>query len=260
MGDCWKTLGIEPTSDTVAIRNAYRELVKKYHPDTVSTAEQKRQYTIFCALINEAYEEALRWAKSDSGAGPAADEEAAPYSDLDSSSGLLWKTVGALNTPFVKRLVVGSLLIALTGFAVFPVLAASLTRSLSYAVRLSVATVAGVSVVLFVLLFIAFYGVAIGGILDLLLVLLVPRKLITKLGLEKYEDNALWVLIVAANFGLFFGTNLIAIPNNNSEQMFWLYDSVFRALAAATVPLILASLWLRRIIRHRRLRDHAGQV
>jgi hypothetical protein len=102
--------------------------------------------------------------------------------------------------------------------------------------------------IVFVVVIIALYGIAVGGILDLLLVLLIPRKIILKLGLERYENQALWLLIVAANFTLFFGTNLAAIPSSPSERMSWLYDGVVRALAAATVPIILGSIWLRRLV------------
>src|SRR5215831_7209095 len=187
MEDCWTKLGIEPTRDTVAIRNAYRELVKKYHPDTVLTPEEKRQYTIFCAEINEAYEEALHRAKLGLVTEHTAEAEAEQYSEIDSSDGVLWKAVDALNTPVARRLIVGFLLIAISGFAVFPYVGPSLTKSLSYAVRISLAGAAGLSVVLFVILFIAFYGIAVGGILDLLLVLMIPRKLIAKMGLARYE-------------------------------------------------------------------------
>lgn len=248
MSNCWDTLGIAATSDIVAIRNAYRELVKRYHPDTVLTPEEKLRYTNFCAGINEAYREAVEWAKhhsEDSSRAAAPSEYSEPS---EGEGGLLWTAAGTLDSPFARRLIIGFLVLVLAGFAVLPYAGASLTRSLSETVRVSVGLVAGLTVLVFVVVIIALYGIAVGGVLDLILVLVIPRKIIVKLGLERYENQALWILIVAANFTLFFGTNMVAIPSSPSERMSWLYDGVVRGLAAATVPIILGSMWLRRAV------------
>lgn len=60
MKRCWKILGIKPTANTDAVKKAYRELVKKYHPDKARSPEKIRHYTIKCAEIIEAYGEALK--------------------------------------------------------------------------------------------------------------------------------------------------------------------------------------------------------
>ena len=246
MNDCWDTLRITATSDIVAIRNAYRELVKRYHPDTVLTPEEKLRYTNFCAGINEAYREAIEWAKHHS--ADSSNTAAAPSEYSEAEGGLLWKAAGTLDSPFSRRLIIGFLVLVLAGFAVLPYGGASLTRSLSETVRVSVGLIAGISVLIFVVVIIALYGIAVGGILDLILVLLIPRKVIVKLGLERYENQAMWLLIVAANFTLFFGTNMVAIPSSPSERMSWLYDGVVRGLAAATVPIILGAMRIRRVM------------
>jgi hypothetical protein len=256
MSDCWDMLGIAATSDIVAIRNAYRELVKRYHPDTVLTPEEKLRYTDFCAGINQAYREAIEWAKHHS--ADSSRVAAAPSECFEAEGGLLWKAAGKLDSPFARRLIIGFLVLVLAGFAVLPYAGASLTRSLSETVRVSVGLIAGLSVLIFVVVIIALYGIAVGGILDLILVLVIPRKMIVKLGWERYENQALWILIVAANFTLFFGTNMVAIPSSPSERMSWLYDGVVRGLAAATVPVILGSMWLRRVVVTRRGRRHFG--
>src|SRR5205085_6572385 len=62
-------------ADLAAIKRAYREQVKRYHPDTVTTPEQKRRYTIICAAINDAYREAVRLARAAS-ATPEDQQEA----------------------------------------------------------------------------------------------------------------------------------------------------------------------------------------
>ncbi len=60
MKSCWKILGIEPTTNTQAIKKAYRELVKKYHPDRARSPEKVRHFTIKCAEIIEAYRQAVQ--------------------------------------------------------------------------------------------------------------------------------------------------------------------------------------------------------
>jgi hypothetical protein len=60
--DCWAVLGIARTTDTTLIKKAYRDLIKKYHPDTVQAPEKIRKYTIKCAEIIQAYKEALVYA------------------------------------------------------------------------------------------------------------------------------------------------------------------------------------------------------
>lgn len=50
-GDHYRTLGIDPGADPVAIRLAYRALMRRYHPDVNRSAEAAERAT----AINEAY-------------------------------------------------------------------------------------------------------------------------------------------------------------------------------------------------------------
>jgi hypothetical protein len=59
--NCWEILGIPRTKDSTIIKKAYRDLIKKYHPDTVQAPERKRKYTIKCVEINRAYEDAMKY-------------------------------------------------------------------------------------------------------------------------------------------------------------------------------------------------------
>lgn len=61
MKDCFKVLEIPRTKDRQAVKRAYREVVKKYHPDTVRSPEKIRHYTIKCAEINDAYHQAIEY-------------------------------------------------------------------------------------------------------------------------------------------------------------------------------------------------------
>ena len=71
MKDPYKVLGVSPYASNEEVKNAYRELAKKYHPDNYAdspiadVAEEKMKE------INEAYDEILRIraGKSDSGSG-----------------------------------------------------------------------------------------------------------------------------------------------------------------------------------------------
>src|SRR5215467_494596 len=135
MSNCWDRLGIAATTDILAIRNAYRELVKRYHPDKVLTPEEKVRYTEFCVGINEAYREAVQWARLHSGGrADTADEPMEYYGPLE-TEGLLWRAAGRLDSPFARRLIIGFLVVVLAGFAVLPYAGAPLTRSLSDTVR-----------------------------------------------------------------------------------------------------------------------------
>src|SRR2546423_15576101 len=60
MKTCWKILGIQPTANTEAIKKAYRDLVKRYHPEKARSPEKVRHYTIRCAEIIEAYRQAVQ--------------------------------------------------------------------------------------------------------------------------------------------------------------------------------------------------------
>jgi hypothetical protein len=64
MKNCWKTLGIAPTNNLDAIKNARRMLVKTWHPDLAPTEPAKEAATNRCAEINAAFDEAISRLKS----------------------------------------------------------------------------------------------------------------------------------------------------------------------------------------------------
>jgi hypothetical protein len=53
--DFYKILAIPPSANSDAVKSAYRELVKKYHPDLFHTRAEKAQATDKLQQINEAY-------------------------------------------------------------------------------------------------------------------------------------------------------------------------------------------------------------
>src|SRR5215831_8924443 len=72
MKTCWDVLGIEKTGDLPAIQRARRSLIKQWHPDIVSSAEEKQARTDRCSEINSAFDEAVRAAKMFKPVSPSA--------------------------------------------------------------------------------------------------------------------------------------------------------------------------------------------
>jgi hypothetical protein len=253
--DCWTILGILPTDDTSAIRKVYLELVKIYHPDTVLTPEEKRKYTILCAEINQAYAQAIEQAKALSTPQPEIRQHAQPYTVMERDNPAVAKVFRQYTGMFVRRFGAAIMLLLFT-LQFLPYVSPSLLKKPPEALRIAVGAVATLFVVLFVFVIIFVYGVIIAGTLDLFLILLFPRKLIGKLGLGKYENKLVWLSIVVANVTLFFFTDLIGIPNS-TDRMFSVYDGIFRALAAGTLPTLLALNRLREFSRYKQVKKNA---
>ena len=71
MTDPYKVLGISPNATNEEVKNAYRELAKKYHPDNYSDSPMAELAEEKMKEVNEAYDEILRIraGKSDSNSG-----------------------------------------------------------------------------------------------------------------------------------------------------------------------------------------------
>jgi hypothetical protein len=62
--DCFQILGIPRTNSRATIKKAFRDKIKKYHPDKVQAPEKMRKYTIKCAELIRAYKEAIEFAET----------------------------------------------------------------------------------------------------------------------------------------------------------------------------------------------------
>jgi hypothetical protein len=251
--DCWTILGILPTGDTTVIRKAYLELVKKYHPDRALTPEKKRKHTIVCAEINQAYTQAVEHARAYSAPQPAPPETAQPGVVIDRDSPAVTKAFQQYAGMFTRRFGAG-LLLLLFALQFLPYASPSLLKAPPEALRIAVGLVATLFVVIFVFIIIFVYGVIVAGTLDLFIILLFPRRLITRLGLGKYENKLVWVSILVANITLFFFTDLVGIPTS-TDRMFALYNGLFRSLAAGTLPLLLALNWIKELHRYKQAKN-----
>jgi hypothetical protein len=253
--DCWTILGILPTGDTIVIRKAYLELVKKYHPDRALTPEKRRKHTILCAEINQAYTQAVGHAKTYRAPQPDLPEEAPQPAVTYGENPAVAKAFRQYAGMFTRKFGV-ALLLLLFALQFLPYLNPSLLKTPPEALRIVVGAIATLFVVLFVFVIIFVYGVIVAGTMDLFLILLFPRKLVTKLGLAKYENKLVWISIVMANVTLFFFTDLVRIPSS-TDRMFALYDGIFRALAAGTLPLLLALNWIKELYRYKQIKKNA---
>ena len=262
MNDCWKRLGLEPTADLAAIKRAYRHQVKRYHPDTVTTPEQKRRYTIICAAINDAYREAVRQARAASATPFNDDQEpipdAAHQDEREAATAQAefdYATFGrhrnAMASLFQSPTGLRTLLLFFSGFMLLAYFVGQVR------VPPPVETLAGILVALFIGFFI--FGLLTAGAMDLLIFWFFPRSLLDRLGLAKYESKLVWVTILAANGAVFFFTNLIAHPSHR-EMASVILDITMRAAATVTVPLIIAVLWLRDLLRYRRIKQDDGAL
>ncbi|HKP10660.1 MAG TPA: DnaJ domain-containing protein [Blastocatellia bacterium] len=255
MNDCWKRLGLVPTTDLKAIKRAYRAQVKRYHPDTVTAPELKRRYTVICAAINDAYREAVRQAQTPPAAPPLDDDEpfadepeqdesepARAYRNFDFTAFARHRNeVAAL---FRSRVAQRRVLRFFFGFLLLAFFAGQEHAPTG------VVTLVGLLVALFVGSFI--FGLLTAGAMDLLIFWFFPRRLLYRLGLAKYESRLIWVMILAANTAVFFFTRVIPHPDRRDVETVIL-DVIMRAAATITVPMIIAVFWLRDLKHYRKL-------
>jgi hypothetical protein len=86
VNSCWAILEIQPTGDIQEISRVRRSLIRQWHPDTVEDPAKKEEYTIRCATINAAYDEAVKIAEIRERVMRAS--TASPLSDVDVAAAL----------------------------------------------------------------------------------------------------------------------------------------------------------------------------
>jgi hypothetical protein len=231
MKDCWHILGIQPTADVSIIRKSYLNLIKKYHPDTVYTPEKKRKYTIRCAEINVAYEEAIKKARL------MADR---PF---DVSSAIVTERV---KRPWYFTFVA---LFAFVGILIAVVIMMSVFMGFIFWV-MTVTNIFGV--VLYMIVFIALLGFFMLGMFDMALMLLFGMfrfsNLLYKIGLKKYEMKLIWFSMLIFNICIVYFTDfpLINLPG--------LLQEIYRFCLACTIPFLFALDWIKDIIKYTRVK------
>jgi hypothetical protein len=176
---CWAILEIPPTYDVGEIRKARRSLMRKWHPDTVEDPAQKEKYTIRCAEINAAHDEAVHIAETTGrvyGTDSGTNSGSAPPFDAGA-----WRPVSR-----GRRFRSGSLhLISPLAafFSVFYLLAFRLTFPLT------------------VLVVIFGAGLVVAAIVDVILYYYLVRPVLSFLSVEK-STVLPWAMLALANFGV----------------------------------------------------------
>lgn len=248
MRDCWHILGIAPTSDLAEIKRVYRDLVKQYHPDRAITPERKRKNTVICARINQAYKQAIHQAVAlsdpidGSAIGTAEYQEHFHYAS----------TSRTLSRIFRSRAVLWGILLFFLALQILGSITGSI-EGIPGPITAILAT--------FVFLFVAFfiYGIIFAGTLDVFIIWLFPRRLISNLGLENYENKLIWIMVLVINVVIFFYTDLITAPTIH-DLTISIADGLLRVIGAGTVPGLLAINWLKELIQYKNVRGFVGQL
>ena len=239
--DCWKILEIEPTDDHEEIRRARRTLMKKWHPDTVQSPEKKRKYTIRCAEINSASDQALKFADMQA----ATPQRNSRKDDRPKSQSKDFSRA----RPVISVVVMWIGIIVVFGFGISWMQAAPETDLLR---RLPLGAVyISVSVIL-----IAFGGLGL-GIIDLFLQMLVIEPVlhsgvVHRWKIEAYEEKVTWFLVLFVNIAIFCATDLRDIYVHTIGGL-GIWVPLF-------IPLWFALDWLRDFVIFNRVKKTAIQI
>jgi hypothetical protein len=242
MKDCWQILGIRATVDAGTIRRSYLDLIKKYHPDTVFTPEQKRRDTIRCAEINNAYEDAIRLAQL-----LAAMPSGVSTETVNRRTGRLWYSKLAM----YSATVVGFFII----FVMISFLIVFVTSGVKSLSDTNIIRVVFASVLTFAIST-SIIGFCMMGIFDMLIAFLFPSKLLLKVGLERYEKKLIWFSMVIFNLYILYFTGLGNVLLKDNDKMSDLYVGIWRVCGAGTVPFIFALDWIKDVIKYARVKKH----
>lgn len=230
--DCWKTLGINKTSNKEIIKSAYRTLVKKYHPDLAKTPEKVRTNTIKCAQLNLAYQEAQL--EADKIKEFDNSNQVVNSSQLDKKENIIIRILRPIGIIIIAGLLWGLI-------DKFTSTIARLAKSNDIA-----KVIFGVPIKVFGFAFISSVislstGFIAVLILDLVLVKFLP---------EKYYYKLLWLIVVSLNTLIAFN-NLLTFKVVNDESV----NTTLFILIWNLWPIIFLFSWIRTIIKYNSIKD-----
>lgn len=241
---CWKILGIPKNSNSLAIKEAYRNLVKKYHPDLAQTPEKIRKYTIICAEINIAYKEALNNISQNENL-----VESLNFNSLEN------KNEKYATFFLVLAGIVGVIFFVLIwyGFSKGIDLISSLDGTNPIKIFITAIITFAISVMVggFILSF------SINFFLLYVLKTLFLDWLISKLEIPKYEDKILWIILVLVNTYLFWGTELGNLGLKSKLDFSYYYNLIWKITAAYSLPLFFLIDWIFSFVKYNTIKNKA---
>jgi len=253
MKGCWEVLGIPPTTDRQAIKNAYRDLAKRYHPDTVGSPEKKRRHTIRLAEINRARSQAVEYCEKSAvgkqGGPVAAPAEYPPMREAPSqpsapSSGNRSRASRHLWDYPIGLACLGACVGLLYGLFRFSIWFPNWLSSLPFS-SLAREAVSGVLVVPL--------GVLFGGLISLFTAApaLYFVGLVEDTPLSKYSYKAAWLFVIAANLLIVYCVRDFHWPFEHRHNAYYafLYE-LCRFTAAAYVPLVGLGEWAKEYVMY----------
>ena len=103
MTDPYKVLGISPNATNEEVKNAYRELAKKYHPDNYSDSPMAELAEEKMKEVNEAYDEILRIRAGKSDYNNGGSYNGGSYHENSSADSYFYETRQNINSGRIRE-------------------------------------------------------------------------------------------------------------------------------------------------------------
>jgi hypothetical protein len=240
MNDCWVILGIPRTRDTGTVKRAYRDSIKRYHPDTVRSPEKKRHYTIKCVELNNARDEALAYCT----AGPDS-----PLPAVDWPRQRDPDPVRHVSTPLRKfgSVLFTAIVLAFPFLLIIKLPAWMTTLPFDSPVRMVLSG-----------LFVVPLGMAFGGLINIATMLpaLYLAAIVEQSPMAKYSFKAAWIVATACQFFVvYYGGYHWPFEHRHDEYYTFLYHTC-RFVAWTYVPAYCLGIWMKEYYQYLRVAPH----
>jgi hypothetical protein len=227
--NCYKILKISRTGNKELIKTAYRNLVKKYHPDIARTPEKVRINTIKCTEINWAYEEALLLADQ--------------IKDTDNSTPESIEVQRQAKKENKFQDTILSVVVLITVLSIF--FLGSKGLDWVFSETSSTANIIKIIILIPVIAFLTLLGGFMFSATFALIGLMILDGLLVKLIPGKYYFKLLWLIVVILNSIVAIQEPFVALVKNLPLSI----------LLFNIWPIISLIYWIRTIIKYNALKD-----